>query len=363
MLVKSLTLLNYRNYKNQSFSFHDKFNLIIGKNGQGKTNLLEAINLICKFRPFKKTNFDELINFDTDQTRLKGEIVNNNNMNEINIQLLKGRKIIKLNNKILYKTAKYSGLNKLVTFLPSDVELIKGQASQRRNYIDQIITNLHPEHLTDSKNYYKILRQRNALLAKLHKDSAAMLEIWDEKLAEPAERIVFRRMKFIKKISPIINSYYEKISAAKSEIKIQYKSTFDITSKYKEEYREDLQKRMGKDKLRKFTTTGPHRDQIMLKINGEDSSKFASQGESKSLVLSIKSAEIELYRQQTGQDPILLLDDVSSELDDMRKNYLSDLLNNYSGQIFVTTANLEPAFERNADRIFHIESGRILKIG
>ncbi|NIP38948.1 MAG: DNA replication/repair protein RecF [Candidatus Dadabacteria bacterium] len=362
MPVKSLTLLNYRNYNNQSFTFDDKFNLIIGKNGHGKTNLLEAINLVCKFKPFKKTNFDELINFDTNETRLKAELLNNKNLNEINIQLLKGKKIIKLNNKILYKTAKYSSMNKLVTFLPSEIELIKGQASVRRNYIDQMITGVDPEHLADSKNYYKILRQRNALLAKSQKDSLAMIEIWDEKLSEPAERIVFRRMKFIRKITPVINKYYERISAANSQIDIKYKSTFDITPRYKEEFRADLQKRMSRDILRKFTTSGPHRDQIIFSINGEDSSKFASQGESKTLVLSIKSAEIELYEQKSGEHPILILDDISSELDDTRKNYFSDLLNNYSGQIFVTTANLEPVFKRNADRIFHIESGRILNV-
>ncbi|NIP31465.1 MAG: DNA replication and repair protein RecF, partial [Candidatus Dadabacteria bacterium] len=242
MLVKSLTLLNYRNYKNQSFRFHDNFNLIIGKNGHGKTNLLEAINLICKFKPFKKTSFDELINFRTNETRLKAEILNNNNLNEINIQLLKGRKIIKLNNKILYKSAKYSSNNILVTFLPSDIEIIKGQASVRRNYIDQMITNLDPQHLADSKIYYKILRQRNALLAKPKNYSAQMLEIWDEKLSEPAEKIAQRRISFIKKISPVVNRFYEKISAAKSNIDISYKSTFDINKYYKDVYMKHLQK-------------------------------------------------------------------------------------------------------------------------
>lgn len=361
VLVKTLTLLNYRNYINQSFSFADKINLIIGKNGHGKTNLLEAINLVCKFKPFKKTNFDELINFEKNETRLKAELLNNSNLNEINIQLLKGRKIIKLNNKILYRTARYSTLNKLVTFLPSDIDLIKGQASVRRNYIDQMITGIDSEHMADSKNYYQILKQRNALLAK-SPNSPAMLEIWDEKLSEPAERIVFRRMKFIKKISPLINKYYEKISATNSKVDMVYKSTIDITSNFKNDFREDLQKRMNKDILRKFTTSGPHRDHIIFRINGEDSSRFASQGESKSLVLSIKSTEIELYEQTSGEHPILILDDVSSELDDMRKNYFSLLLNNYSGQVFVTTANLEPAFKRNADRIIHIESGKILKV-
>jgi DNA replication and repair protein RecF len=175
--VKSLTLLNYRNYKNESFIFHDNFNLIIGQNGQGKTNLLEAINLICKFKPFRKTNLADIINFDSDQTRLKGEILNNNNLNEINIQLLNSSKIVKLNNKILYRTTKYANQNKLVTFLPQEIDLIKGSAASRRNYLDLMMTNLDPEHLVDSKNYYKILKQRNALLAKLPKDSSALLEV------------------------------------------------------------------------------------------------------------------------------------------------------------------------------------------
>jgi DNA replication and repair protein RecF len=360
--VKSLTLLNYRNYKNESFIFHYNFNLIIGQNGHGKTNLLEAINLICKFKPFKKTNLGEIINFGSEQTRLKGEILNKNKLNEINIQLLSSSKIIKVNNKILYKTAKYSNQNKLVTFLPQEIDLIKGPPANRRNYLDLMITNLDPEHLVDSKNYYKILKQRNALLAKPPKDSPGLLEVWNEKLSEPAGRITERRIKFINKISPIINKYYSKISGTKNLINIEYKSQFEISSNYKDDYISSLQRNLKKDILRKFTTTGPHRDQVIFNINGEDCSKFASQGESKSLVLSIKSAEIDLYRELSCEYPILILDDISSELDDKRKSYYSQLLNNYSGQIFVTTANLEPDLKRNANKIFHIESGRIVKV-
>lgn len=361
MPVKSLTLLNYRNYKNESFIFHNNFNLIIGQNGHGKTNLLEAINVLCKFKPFRKTNLAEIINFGSDQTRLKGEIQNKGNLNEINIQLLNNSKIIKVNNKIVYKTTKYSNLNKLVTFLPQEIELIKGSAANRRNYLDLMITNLDPEHLVDSKNYYKILKQRNALLAKPPKDSYSLLEVWNEKISEPAERITKRRIKFINKLSPLIAKYYSKISGTGDLINIEYKPQFEITSNYADDYISSLQQNLKKDISRKFTTTGPHRDQIIFNINGEDSSKFASQGESKSLVLSVKSSEIELYRELSGEYPILILDDVSSELDDMRKSYYSQLLNDYSGQIFVTTANLEPVFKRNANKIFHIESGKIIR--
>lgn len=361
MPVKSLTLLNYRNYKNESFVFHNNFNLIVGKNGQGKTNLLEAVNLICKFSPFKKTALEEIINFNSEETRIKGEILNSGTLNEINIQLSKNRKIIKLNNKILYKTYKYSKKNQVVTFLPHEIELIKGQPSNRRNYLDLIISNLDPEHLADSKNYYKILKQRNALLAKQMKGSTDLIQVWNEKLSEPAKKIVFKRIKLINKISEIINRYYKEISGTDTQVQIQYKSKFDITENYQNDYIEILKQNLRKDSERKFTTTGPHRDQIIFVLNGEDSSKYASQGEAKSLVLSLKSTEIELYRRLSGQDPILILDDLSSELDDLRKGYYSDLLNNYSGQIFVTTANLEPAFRKNADKIFFIEGGKITK--
>ena len=169
-------------------------------------------------------------------------------------------------------------------------------------------------------------------------------------------------MKFINKISPLISKYYSKISGTGDLINIEYKTQFEITSNYSDDYICSLQQNLKKDILRKFTTTGPHRDQIVINFNGEDSCKFASQGESKSPVLSIKSSEIDLYREQSGEHPILILDDISSELDDMRKSYFSELLNNYSGQIFVTTANLEPVFKRNANKIFHIESGKIIKI-
>lgn len=360
MLIKSLTLLNYRNYIKETFTFHERFNLIIGNNGQGKTNLLEAINVLCKFTPFKKLSFEELICLNSSETRLKGEIQNNGNLNEVNIQISRKRKIIKFNNKILYKTRKYSNLTKTVTFLPKDTNLINGSSTNRRNYFDNLIADSHIEHYSDITNYYKTLKQRNSLLHNYSNKNSSTLEIWNYKLAELSHKIANRRINYIKSIQPLIQNNYNTISGKDRIIELIYKHSFEHTSNYEQDLIQALTKNMDIDLKRHTTNVGAHRDKINIFLNCKDSSKYASQGEAKSLVLSLKLSEVEISRQNTGQEPILLLDDISSELDDERKRYLTNYLNQYKGQLFVTTTNYEPEFTRKADKIYKIDSGRII---
>ena len=197
MFVKSLTVLNYRNYLKENFSFHSNFNLIIGKNGQGKTNLLEAIKMLCNFSPFKKTAFEELIHFGSEETRLKGEISRGGIINEVNIHLTNSKKIVRFNNKIIYRTKKYSNLHKTVVFLPGDTDLIKGPVLNRRNYIDSFISDSDIGHYSNLQNYYKSLKQRKALLINYKNSNLPFIEIWNRKLSELGEKIVRKRKSII----------------------------------------------------------------------------------------------------------------------------------------------------------------------
>lgn len=360
MFVKSLTVLNYRNYIKENFSFHNNFNLIVGKNGQGKTNLLEAIYMLCHFSPFKKTAFEELIQFGSEETRLKGEINREGIINEVNIHLTDNKKIIKFNNKIIYRTKKYSNLHKTVVFLPRDTDLITGPALNRRNYIDSFISDSDLEHYSNLQNYYKSLRQRKALLINYKNANLPFIEIWNRKLSELGEKIAKKRKSVIKEFNPLLNEYYRIISGIKSDIEIEYQHSFNCSSCYGGDLYNELNKNLEMDLKTRSTGFGPHRDRIIININNRDSLKFASQGEAKSFVLSLKISEIELLRKITGHYPVLILDDIASELDDYRRNHLIDYLNRYTGQIFITMANSDKSFIDKADKLIRIDNGKII---
>lgn len=360
MFVKSLFLVNYRNYLKENFSFHRNFNLILGRNGQGKTNLLEAIHMLCNFSPFKKIAFEEIIRFGCEETRLKGEISGSDIINEVNIHLTANKKIVRYNNKVIYRTKKYSNLHKTVVFLPKDTELIKGSASGRRNYLDSFISTGDLEYYKYIQNYYKALKQKKALLFNFNNLNKPLIEIWNRKLSEIGEKIADRRLAVIKQFNPLLNDYYGIISGSDSPVEIEYDYSFKITSDYKDDMFAALYRNFETDLKIKSTCLGAHRDRINFKINGRDSSRFASQGEAKSFVLALKLSEIQLLKKLSGEYPVLILDDITSELDDLRRTHLNGYLNKYSGQIFITTTGMDKSFIDKADKIIRIDNGRLI---
>jgi DNA replication and repair protein RecF len=356
--LKSLTIKNFRNYEEELFTFHEGFNIIHGDNAQGKTNLLEAIHLLLTFRPFKQVKIEELISSGYLQGKIKGEVETHSGLNEVYIRLAKDGKAVKLNGKIIYSLTKALGRFNVVTFLPSDIDLIKGPPQNRRKYIDSLICSFDPQHLLDLKSYYRALSQRNALLTKKDKFSKDTLEVWDSKVAELGGKIIERRIRFIRKLQPEIKVIHKLLSGINSELNIQYRSTFRILRGIEGSLKNELSSRLGKDLRFGHTTVGPHRDIIEIRIDGKDSSGFASQGEAKTLALALKSAEIELTRSMLGRTPILLLDDVISELDEKRRNFLFELLEGFIGQVFVTATSAREVHYKGAKKIFNIRAGR-----
>jgi len=276
----------------------------------------------------------------------------------VHVYLDREKKTVTLNGKVVYKASKILGRYNVVSFLPSDIELVKGSPQGRRRYLDALICTFEPAHLRDLKLYHRSLLQRNAVLAKSSGLTPGMLGVWDEKLAETGSLVVSRRLRYIEKIIPHLRRIYRLTSGDDADVDILYRSSVLMTDDLTEEFRRELASRFEKDRRRGHTTFGPHRDAVGFTIRGKDTSLYASQGEAKNLALALKSSEIELVRASLGKTPILLLDDVTSELDEKRKGFLFDLLGGFSGQIFITSTSLGEIRLRGEMRVFHISAGR-----
>jgi DNA replication and repair protein RecF len=358
LILRSTTLKNFRTYRSETFTFHERFNLISGENGQGKTNLLEAIYLLCKFRPFKQVKLQELITFGGEEGRLKGEIESGTGFNEIHILLSRNTKSVKLNGKVVYDTGRLMGKFSVVTFLPSDMELVKGAPQSRRNYLDALICNFNPEHLADLKSYLRTLKQRNAFLGRMGRRDSETLEVWDEKIAELGGKIAKRRIKLTERLEPALGKNYRAISGLSPKVEFRYNLSFKAGDNLEEELGKELRTRVEKDKLRGQTSVGPHRDVPTFTINGNDASSFASQGEAKTLALALKASEIEITRNVLKRTPILLLDDITSELDENRKRFLFGMVEEFPGQIFITTTNPKEVVYGGDKKNFYIKAGK-----
>lgn len=359
MILKSLTLKNFKSYSAETFSFHDRFNLILGENAQGKTNLLEAIHFLLAFKPFKQLRSEEVISFGSIECRLKGEIQSQSGFDEINILLDENRKTLKLNNKVIYKTSKVSGRYNVVTFLPTDIDLVKGSPQVRRRYLDAVICSVDQAHLRDLKLYQRALSQRNAILAKSSSLTLDKIEVWDEQLAEIGSQVISRRLSFINKLQPVLNKIYQQTSGLDQEIGIHYQSSIDLESNIEESFKDELKLKFEQDKRRFHTTVGPHRDKLSFSLSDKDASIYSSQGEAKNLALALKVSEIEMINQFLGRTPILLLDDITSELDSNRKKFLFKLLQNFTGQIFITTTSMKEILYKGPIRGFHIKDRKV----
>lgn len=362
MILRSITLRNFRAYKTQNLSFHNKFNLIYGNNAQGKTNLLEAIYYLCTFRPFKQLKNEEIITFGESSGGIKGEIESETGLNEVHIYIAKGKKTVRLNGKLVYSLSKYVGRFNVVLFLPEDLRIIKGSPSVRRQYVDAFICNIHSEHIKDLKDYNKAVSHRNAVLSKSKNVNEFSLEIWDEKIAEIGARIIRRRVRVIERLSKELNTIYNTTSGVNSIINIKYQASFKHDGNIEDSIKSSLRANIPKDRLRGHTSVGPHRDIITIQLDSKDASSYASQGESKNLVLALKASEIRLFDSTKGKKPILLLDDITSELDKNRKGFLFELLRDYAGQVFVTSTGVDEIPYKGEMKSFHIKAGKALQV-
>jgi len=342
MKLTNLKIEGFRNIKKTSLEFNTdvKIFCFTGPNGHGKTNLLEAIFLLAISKSFRTNENLDLISFDADYCTLSAEVSQGEEVtkHELIITREPPKKTLKING-VIKKAADYIGNLNVVFFSPDDIGMIHLSPHIRRRYLDLLLSQLDRDYLEDSLNYQQAIKQRNSLLKQIADEKAKEeeLEFWDAKLAELGIRIIGKREQIIKDLGEYSAEFYKKVSGEKDELKIQYEPSISTTDV--NEYMEKLFAGRKRDIVNGSSGLGPHRDDLTFLCNGHDMKAFASRGEWRSLVLTLKFTEIDLLKKKKGYYPILLLDDVFSELDDERQKILFNIIKN--SQTFITTTHKE----------------------
>lgn len=357
MIIRSLELADYRNYDSLHIDFSEGTNILYGDNAQGKTNILEAIYLSATTKSHKGSKDGDIINFKKEEAHIRTYLEKEDIEIKVDIHLRKSKsKGIAIDGQKIKKAAELLGLLNVVFFSPEDLSIIKNGPSERRRFADMELCQLDQFYLYNLNHYNKIVNQRNKLLKDMYFNPSLRdtLNIWDSQLISFGSKIIERRKLFVEQLNDIIYDIHKKLSGDKEELVIIYEPNVMI-----EDYEKSLSVSQEKDIKLKQTTVGPHRDDFSFLVGDIDIRKFGSQGQQRTAALSLKLSEIELVKKMTNDNPVLLLDDVLSELDSNRQNYLLSTIGNI--QTIITCTGLDEfvnnRFEIN--KIFHIENGKI----
>lgn len=360
MIIKSLELENFRNYAELSISFDSGTNILYGDNAQGKTNILESIYLSATTKSHKGSKDKELINFEAQEAHIRTYVMKDGLENRVDMHLRKNKtKGIAINGQKIKKAADLLGLLNVVFFSPEDLSIIKNGPSERRRFVDMELCQLDSFYLYNLNNYNKIVNQRNKLLKDLsfNPNLRDTLFIWDSQLVSYGSKIIERRTAFVKQLNEIIYDIHVRLSGGKEALEVVYEPDIALC-----ELETGLKNSQEKDIKLKQTTVGPHRDDFSFLVDGIDIRKFGSQGQQRTAALSLKLSEIEIVKKITKDTPLLLLDDVLSELDSSRQNYLLNSIGDI--QTIITCTGLEEfvnnRFEIN--RIFKVSNAVVTNV-
>lgn len=357
MIIKSIELCNFRNYEREEFHFHEGTNVLYGDNAQGKTNVLEAIFVGGTTRSHKGSKDSDMIRKGTQEAHIRYFVEKNNRTFRVEIHLRRGKtKGIAIDGIPIKSSKELMGLSNIVFFSPEDLGIIKDGPEQRRRFMDLELCQLNKAYLYYLTQYKKVLKQRNALLKQIKEKESLRdtLEIWDNQLVENGTKIIEIREEFVSEVGLIMQEKHRNLTGGQEEIKAVYKPNC-----LSEEFSEKLFMEGDRDIYMGTTTVGPHRDDIIFYIEGQEIKTYGSQGQKRTAALSLKMAEIEIVERIIGEKPILLLDDVLSELDRNRQNYL---LENIKGiQTIITCTGLEEFIKNgiNINQTFEIIDGSI----
>ena len=355
MLITNLKINNFRNYDTLDLDFNKKINIFYGNNAQGKTNIIESIFLCAIGKSFRTNKDKELIKFNENFLNIEIKYKKSDREGKIKINISE-KKDIYLNEIKAKKLSELVGKINVVLFTPDDINILKNGPKMRRRFLDIMISQLRPNYIYYLNMYIKILEQRNKYLKQIKNEqkNPEMLDVWDIKLAEYGEKIFNYRKEFIEKIINKINNIHNKITNNNEKIKIQYNSDFIS----KENFYTSLKENKNIDIMRGVTSKGIHKDDFIIFLNNKDVSIYGSQGQNRTAILSLKMAELEVIKDEIGENPILLLDDFMSELDDQRRN---NFLNNIGEtQVFVTCTDILK-LNNNSSNIYYVENGKINK--
>ncbi len=359
MVIKSLKLKNYRNYEFLDVTFDPKTNILYGDNAQGKTNILEALYLSGTTKSHRGTKDRDMIRFACDESHLETVVEKRGIEYQIDMHLKKNSpKGIAINKIPIRKAADLFGIIHFVFFSPEDLNIIKDGPSGRRRFVDLELSQLDRVYLSNLSNYNRIINQRNSLLKNIGNQDGLIdtLDIWDMQLAEYGSRVIESRERFIEKINNIILDIHYKLTGGRESIFLTYeKSNGQLSLK------QALKKNRERDIRMRSTSVGPHRDDICFMSDTLDIRKFGSQGQQRTAALSLKLSEIELVKELIQDTPVLLLDDVLSELDKHRQNYLLDSIHDI--QTVITCTGLDEFVNNrfSINKIFHVKNGQVAK--
>ena len=359
MILESLELKNFRNYETLSVQFDERTNIIYGQNAQGKTNILEAAYVSGTSRSHKGSRDREMIRFDCDEGHIRATVRRQNATQTIDIHLKKGRKKgIAINRIPVRRASELLGILNIIFFSPEDLNIIKNSPQMRRLFLDVELCQLDRIYLSDLNHYNKVLAQRGQLLKDLyyHPDLRDTLDVWDAQLVEYGKRIIERRQAFVEELAPVIYEMHYHISGEKEKLSVSYEGNTSV-----EKFEDELFAARSKDEKLGQTSVGPHRDDIRFAIDNVDIRRFGSQGQQRTCALSLKLSEIHLVKKRIGDTPVLLLDDVLSELDSSRQNFLLDNL--HQTQTIITCTGMDD-FVKNrfaVDRVFEVADGKIVR--
>lgn len=357
MIIKALELNQFRNYEQLELSFDAGTNILYGDNAQGKTNILEAIYLSATTKSHKGSKDKDMIQFGKEEAHIRTILLKNDLEQRIDMHLRSSRtKGIAIDGSKIKKAAQLLGLLNVVFFSPEDLSIIKNGPAERRHFIDMELCQLDSFYLYNLNHYNKIVNQRNSLLKDLfvNPDLKDTLSIWDSQLLSYGSKIIERRKLFIEQLNEIIYEIHNQLSGGREHIQIYYEPNVDV-----DEYEKKMKSRQEVDIRLKQTTVGPHRDDFSFMADHVDIRKFGSQGQQRTAALSLKLSEIELVKKITGDTPVLLLDDVLSELDSSRQNYLLNYIKDI--QTIITCTGLDE-FVNNRftiNKVFQIVKGTV----
>ena len=362
MKINSIEIEKFRNIESLSLDFDD-VNIIYGENAQGKTNLIEAIYLFTGAKSFRGVKDKELVKFGEEYSRLKIEF--SNNSREQNAELLIQNRRSATLNGVKKKSATSLGDElKAVIFSPVHLSMVKDGPFERRRFIDNALCQLKSNYRNVLKEYNRALAQRNMLLKDISKNNSLydMLYIWDKNLAVSGAKIIFQRMKYIEALLPYAKDVFDGLSSGKEEINLVMKGAFNYDGLTLDEIQKKLMfaldNNRGNDILNRNTNIGPHRDDMEILINGKSARSFGSQGQQRSCVLALKLAEASLLREMTQDEPLALLDDVMSELDISRQDYILNHIKDW--QVFITCCDANTVLRLKQGKTFHISNGGLI---
>ena len=357
MVIKSLELKNYRNYKDLYIEFSDGTNILYGNNAQGKTNILEAIYVCATTKSHRGSKDREIINFNTEDAHICMHVERKSIVHKIDMHLKRSKtKGAAIDGLIVKKSSELFGVVNVVFFSPEDLGIIKNGPSERRRFIDLELCQLNKIYLHNLTNYNKVVNQRNNHLRQLSFSPALKetLDVWDSQLVSYGRQVILQRRKFVRELNELIGPIHDRLSGQKESLKLVYEPSVDDES-----FERVLASKRTNDIRIKTSTVGPHRDDINFIVNGIDIRKFGSQGQQRTAALSLKLAEIELVKSKINDTPVLLLDDVLSELDSFRQNYLLESIKDI--QTVITCTGLDEFVNNrfSINKVFRVIDGTL----